>query len=391
MVDAATGTLVPRGDVEALVGALARAPRRRGAAHRPRAGGAPTCPGALRRTRGHRATPQHLPPSWRRPGDHLVVHDGGRRGLLRRHGRPGSRRPETRPRLRWLGGAAPAPGAPWRPAQRSRCSSWATTRRGPVNAGRVRGGRPRDREPRPRSRTAPIGGRSPIGCARAARCSRTFCGVPVTGFRSPRFDLPAGVGLERYRELLAEAGFDYVSDASSLGPASALHELPVLSWRGVPVGGGSYQRLLPTAAVTRAVARHQRAGGAVLPLLRLRRQRPGGRARCAPPQLAKQVLGRRRIATIFQDLTRRYGSETCRRCRTLSPQIRRLLRQASLALRRVLPQRAGVAASRAGPDVRPSAQDGWSIVDTLGSKRGARCGMWAAGPSSSRSRSSACR
>ena len=108
-------------------------------------------------------------------------------------------------------------------------------------------------------------------------------GVPVTGFRSPRFDLPEGIGLARYREHLAEAGYAYVSDASCLGPASALHELPVLSWRGVHVGGGSYQRLLPMAAVTQAVDAPYGTGCAVLPLLRLRRHRSQGCARCAPP------------------------------------------------------------------------------------------------------------
>jgi hypothetical protein len=136
-------------------------------------------------------------------------------------------------------------------------------------------------------------------------------GIPVTGFRSPRFDLPAGIGLARYRELLAEAGYDYVSDASYLGAASALPELPVLSWRGVHVGGGSYQRLMPQAAVTRAVAHHQ--GPAVLYYhsYDFDGTVPGVRD-VRSVALAKQVLGRRRIATIFEDLTRRFGSETCR-------------------------------------------------------------------------------
>ena len=107
-------------------------------------------------------------------------------------------------------------------------------------------------------------------------------GIPVTGFRSPRFDVPAGIGLERYREHLAEAGYDYVSDASYLGPASALRELPVLSWRGVHVGGGSYQRLLPTVAVTRAVARHRgRPCSTTTPTTSTAPSR--GCATCAPP------------------------------------------------------------------------------------------------------------
>ena len=110
---------------------------------------------------------------------------------------------------------------------------------------------------------------------------------------------------------MAEAGYDYVSDAACLGPASALRELPVLSWRGVHVGGGSYQRLLPMAAVTQAVTRHP--GPAVLYYhsYDFDGTVPGVRE-VRSAALAKQVLGRRRIATIFQDLTRRFGSETCR-------------------------------------------------------------------------------
>ena len=162
----------------------------------------------------------------------------------------------------------------------------------------------------------PDHGRLPVqGIANWLRQGREMLedllGVPVTGFRSPRFDIPEGIGLARYREHLAEAGYDYVSDASCLGPASALHELPVLSWRGVHVGGGSYQRLLPMAAVTQAVARH--TGPAVLYYhsYDFDGTVPGVRE-VRSAALAKQVLGRRRIATIFQDLTRRFGSETCR-------------------------------------------------------------------------------
>ena len=69
---------------------------------------------------------------------------------------------------------------------------------------------------------------------------------PVRGFRSPRFEIPRAVGLARYRELLAEAGFSYVSDTSRLGEGSPVRELPVLTCHRFPIGGGSYQRLLPT-------------------------------------------------------------------------------------------------------------------------------------------------
>jgi glycosyltransferase involved in cell wall biosynthesis len=134
--------------------------------------------------------------------------------------------------------------------------------------------------------------------------------IPVRGFRSPRFDVPLGMDLARYRELLAKAGFHYVSDRRRLGSASALPELPVLVERRVPVGGGSYQRLLPTAVVRAAVGRarepavlyyHSYDFGASLPDLSSIRT------------LAemKQLAGRGRIMPIFTRLVTRYGSETC--------------------------------------------------------------------------------
>ncbi|HUI03186.1 MAG TPA: polysaccharide deacetylase family protein, partial [Acidimicrobiales bacterium] len=81
-------------------------------------------------------------------------------------------------------------------------------------------------------------------------------GLTVRGFRSPRFDVPGERGLAGYRHDLAEAGFHYVSDTQQLGPGAPVRELPVLTWRGVRVGGGSYQRLMPTGAVI-AAARHR--------------------------------------------------------------------------------------------------------------------------------------
>jgi hypothetical protein len=132
---------------------------------------------------------------------------------------------------------------------------------------------------------------------------------PVLGFRSPRFDIPAA-GLRAYRQALAEAGYRYVSDAAVLGADSPVRELPVLSWRGIRVGGGSYQRVLPPGIVDRAL---QRAGDPAvvyyhsydfdgsLPSLRSVRT----------PALAKQLLGRGRIRHEFRRLTGRYGSSTC--------------------------------------------------------------------------------
>jgi peptidoglycan/xylan/chitin deacetylase (PgdA/CDA1 family) len=135
--------------------------------------------------------------------------------------------------------------------------------------------------------------------------------VPVRGFRSPRFDLPPGMSLAAYRGELAGAGFSYVSDTYTLGAASPLAELPVLRVGRLPLGGGSYQRLLPSAAVIRAIASvassngrtvlyyHSYDFGATLP-------RPGRSA-----ATAAQVIGRRHIPTIVSNVLARFGSRTC--------------------------------------------------------------------------------
>ena len=134
-------------------------------------------------------------------------------------------------------------------------------------------------------------------------------GRSVTGFRSPRFDVPRTMGLDRYRAAIAEAGFEYVSDTSTLGPSSPVREVPVLSWGKLPIGGGSYQRLLPTAVTRAAVDRasdavlyyHSYDFGATLPATTDIRSVP----------VAKQLLGRGRVAHVFTDVLRRYGSEAC--------------------------------------------------------------------------------
>lgn len=133
--------------------------------------------------------------------------------------------------------------------------------------------------------------------------------LPVRGFRSPRFDVPSA-GLRAYREALAEAGFTYVSDTSCLGAQSPVAELPVLQWRGVRVGGGSYQRVLPSTIVERAVEQardpavfyyHSYDFDGSLPSIRVARSL----------ELAKQLVGRGRIRGEFHRLTSRYGSRTC--------------------------------------------------------------------------------
>ncbi len=135
---------------------------------------------------------------------------------------------------------------------------------------------------------------------------------PVHGFRSPRFDLPAGASLERYRHDIAEAGFQYVSDARRLGPSSPVHELPVLRWHRLPLGGGSYQRLVPRRLVTTVVG----LGATPVVLYYHSYDFDGslpGLGSVRSPAMAKQILGRRRIAPIFGHVVQRFGSETCAR------------------------------------------------------------------------------
>lgn len=151
-----------------------------------------------------------------------------------------------------------------------------------------------------------------VGWLRAGRSVlEDLVQVPVLGFRSPRFDLPTP-DLARYRHALAEAGFTYVSDRHLLGPSSPVGELPVLTRHGIPVGGGSYQRLLPAAASTALVGRapspvvlyyHSYDFGATLP--------PVSSVRSMA--MAKQLVGRNRVAGIFSHLLGRFGSEACHR------------------------------------------------------------------------------
>ena len=133
--------------------------------------------------------------------------------------------------------------------------------------------------------------------------------VPVRGFRSPRFDVP-DAGLPAYRAALAEAGYSYVSDASRLGPDSPVVELPVLAWRGVRVGGGSYQRFLPGALVASAVARSEHPAVVYYHSYDFDGSLPGfGAVRSTA--LAKQLVARGRIRGEFRRLTARFGSRTC--------------------------------------------------------------------------------
>jgi hypothetical protein len=133
---------------------------------------------------------------------------------------------------------------------------------------------------------------------------------PVRGFRSPRFDIPGGVELAEYREALAQAGFSYVSDTRLLGEGSPLREIPVLTSFGVPIGGGSYQRLFPLSAVSAGIRSadgpavlyyHSYDFGATLPSLSSIRS----------VAAARQLVGRGRIAGMFARILDRYGSKAC--------------------------------------------------------------------------------
>lgn len=132
---------------------------------------------------------------------------------------------------------------------------------------------------------------------------------PVKGFRSPCFRIP-GVGLERYRDSLAEAGFTYVSDRHRLGPASPVKELPVLRWGPLPLGGGSYQRLLPMRALRPSLGSqteptvlyyHSYDFGVPLPSPLSTRS----------PAVLRQVIGRDRIPDVVRYVLARAGSVTC--------------------------------------------------------------------------------
>lgn len=133
---------------------------------------------------------------------------------------------------------------------------------------------------------------------------------PVRGFRSPRFDVPAGWDLEGFRAAIADTGFTYVSDTHTTPTHPRVAELPVLTWKGLPLGGGSYQRVLPGRLLDRALRAPSKARvlyyhsydfGAELP--------PTSSSRSL--REFSQLAARSRIAAIFQSLLARFGSVTC--------------------------------------------------------------------------------
>ena len=133
---------------------------------------------------------------------------------------------------------------------------------------------------------------------------------PVTGFRSPRFRIPQTMSLERYREILGRAGFRYVSDRHLLGSNSAVKELPVFRWKGVPLGGGSYQRLLPRAGLKPLLR------GGPQPIVHYYHSYDFGVSLPSPwstrsPAVLKQVIGRSRIPAVVTQILAASGSVSC--------------------------------------------------------------------------------
>ena len=83
-----------------------------------------------------------------------------------------------------------------------------------------------------------------------------------------------------------------------------------MSWNGLRLGGGSYQRLMPFAALVSAIRALNRTAVCYYHSYDFDGTTPGlGAVRSAA--LARQVVGRRRIAPIFLKLAGRFGSETC--------------------------------------------------------------------------------
>ena len=83
-----------------------------------------------------------------------------------------------------------------------------------------------------------------------------------------------------------------------------------MSWRGVRLGGGSYQRLLPFAVVSAAIGSSPGAAVCYYHSYDFDGTTPGLSA-VRSQAVARQVLGRGRIAPMFLRLVRQFGSETC--------------------------------------------------------------------------------
>ena len=93
--------------------------------------------------------------------------------------------------------------------------------------------------------------------------------APGPGFPLAPLRHPARRGSSALTETCwSRPGFDYVSDTSCLGPTSPISELPVLlGGHRLAVGGGGYQRFLPSKLVHSAIEHAAGTCGLLLPLL----------------------------------------------------------------------------------------------------------------------------
>jgi hypothetical protein len=132
----------------------------------------------------------------------------------------------------------------------------------------------------------------------------------VLGFRPPRFDVPHGMSLTEFRDLIAKAGYGYVSDTRLLGIGTPVAELPVLRMGRLKIGGGSYQRLFPQSLVPHLVDPLDRQSPVVLYYHSYDFGAP-----LPPPWrsafFAREVLGRSRIPALVERILDRYDSCTC--------------------------------------------------------------------------------
>ena len=93
-------------------------------------------------------------------------------------------------------------------------------------------------------------------------------------------------------------------------PQSPVAELPVMVVRGVPFGGGSYQRLLPAKVTVEAVRRHP-----ILPVLYYHSYDFGvplpSPWASRSPAVLKQFVARGRIPAVVRQVLSEYGSISC--------------------------------------------------------------------------------
>jgi hypothetical protein len=119
--------------------------------------------------------------------------------------------------------------------------------------------------------------------------------------------------LATFRDAIARAGFAYTSDTARVGAGAAVAELPVARLGRFPIGGGSYQRLIPrraTEGLLRRYSRPSRPSVAYYHSYDFGRELPPlGEARSVA--VASQILGRNHIPAIFAFLLARLGSRTC--------------------------------------------------------------------------------